>query len=35
LLHSLYANKLEELTAPAPELIEIPTETQPAVMHCR
>jgi phosphonate transport system ATP-binding protein len=35
LLHSLYANKLEELNAPAPEPIEIATESQPAVMHCR
>jgi phosphonate transport system ATP-binding protein len=35
MLHTLYANKLEELTAAAPELIEIPAETQPAVMHCR
>jgi phosphonate transport system ATP-binding protein len=35
MLHTLYANKLEELHAPAPEFIEIPAEPQPAVMHCR
>ncbi len=35
LLHALYANKLEELHAPAQDPIETAAEALPAVMHCR
>ena len=35
MLHALYANKLDELSAPAPEISEIAPSAQPAVMHCR
>lgn len=35
MLHALYANKLEELTAPAPQIDEPASEPLPAVMHCR
>jgi phosphonate transport system ATP-binding protein len=35
MLHALYANKLDELNGPAPEIAPIVAEPPPAVMHCR
>jgi phosphonate transport system ATP-binding protein len=35
MLHVLYANKLDELNGPAPELEQIAQTPLPAVMHCR
>jgi phosphonate transport system ATP-binding protein len=35
MLHALYANKLDELNGPAPEVEQIEQTPLPAVMHCR
>jgi phosphonate transport system ATP-binding protein len=35
MLHVLYANKLDELNGPAPEVEQIEQTPLPAVMHCR
>jgi phosphonate transport system ATP-binding protein len=34
-LHALYANKLEELNGPAPDVAQLEQAVLPAVMHCR
>jgi phosphonate transport system ATP-binding protein len=35
MLHALYANKLDELNGPVPDIETIAQSPQPAVMHCR